>query len=86
MLLYRAAGCHMKEKKESVLERSETKSALDKKRERPRQEKTECVWLTEMPEARGLRSAGRDDTERKVSASSHRLLVNSLNFILMKSF
>ena len=31
MLLYRAAGCHMKEKKESVLESSETKSALDKK-------------------------------------------------------
>ena len=41
--LYRAAGCHMNEKKESVLESSETKSALDgkkkKKRERPQASK-----------------------------------------------
>lgn len=40
--LYRAAGCHMNEKKESVLESSKTKSALDekkKKRERPQASK-----------------------------------------------
>lgn len=34
--LYRAAGCHMNEKKESVLESSETKSALDEKKKKKR--------------------------------------------------
>lgn len=59
--LYRAAGCHRNEKKESVLESSETKSALDgkkkkkKKEKGPRQAKTECVWVIERPEACGLR-------------------------------
>lgn len=72
MLLYRAAGCHMKEKKESVLEGSETKSALDKKtRKAPGKKKTECVWVTERPEAWGLRGMLQEMTRSGRSVPVH---------------